>query len=956
MREDFLKLEECAHGSADDPEHRLGKRAHEADTLRVAELWLPSHCDTDCEVANQFIASLSTPISLEIFGSGHGRSMLVRASDRTLSAIASRVCSLWPRARLQILQEDPVGAGPDTGDKELNASILYAEPPYLPLRIWDSFRLGDPIHGLLSAMLGLREDERLWLQILILEKGEPDWLGRIKRRLKTESQRGFIASDNGSNTSGASIVSRAPVMEEFNPAGGFTFLGAILIALILAVLAVQGSWLPVVIGAPLLIAGGGFAWRLLDRGDDPWQGADLSLVRQKVVEQDTFFKVAIRAGAWAASLGRRSELLQRLEAHLGQFAVSGGNRLNLRNHDPGGNGGQSGIPDSEGSSWIWLGSKELAGFWHPPVVNEQVSPGSIPIRSVEVRAPDPRDVRGIYRIGSSFRPDGGTEPVHISQAALRRNILLVGKPGTGKTNLMTHMALAGLQDPDRPAVVVVDPHGDMAERLGGMIDPTDKERVVIMDVGDEEFALTYNPLDPHRSGWDVESVTNSIVDIGQALWTDYWGPRMQNVLKRGVQLLVAVNAERMPEDLLGLSILAAVLNVNHETRKRFIENELQDSPHHAQLSRWFYQYYKSLSPYTRETIIQSVMYKAHRFEEKPLLHLFSAPRSALDLRDILEGRKLLIVNTRMSRQGPELSSFVGSLITNMLLREIARQGDAQEADRIPVLLVIDEFQTFTGVPWQELLAQMRKYGGRVVIGTQSLASLRQDGNGKLPGIITSGVHSLFAFLMNGEDADYLTKYEFGRDRGGPGAETLTNLEPYRAYARIVREDGTMAAPFYFETAPPPEFDAGLAEEVRILRARYSVPYETAEREAREQLTYLERYAGTHMSDGAGSMRARSVGSPLNGSGARSAMLEADEPPTRVASDVRKMIASPWGPDQHREVLGNKEEESREDTPDGGESLVENRVEVDFEGLEDMIATDQDEDLGVDEYPEGGDGR
>jgi len=925
------------------------------DPIRVAELWLPSHNDTDAEVVDQLMASLTTPVAFEYLGSGNGRAMLVRAPETLMHLLVSKIELLWPSAHLQILQEDPVEVEPDAGYRELDTSIFLAEPPYLPLRIWESFRRGDPVHGLLSAMLNLREDEQIWLQILILERGAPGWLKRIKLRLKTESQRGFIVSDGGYITSAHSIVSRAPVIEELNPAGGFAFLGAILLLLIMAILSVKGSWMPLIIGAPLFIAGAGLAWRLLDRGEDPWQGADLSLVRQKIITQDTFYKVTIRASAWASSAERRKELLLRLEAQMGQYAVAGGNRLSLRNHDPGDNRDHSPMREDVAENWMWLGTKELAGFWHPPVVNEQVSPGLIPIRSVEVRAPDPRDVRGSYRIGSSFRPGGGTEPVHISQAALRRNILLVGKPGTGKTNLMTHMALAGMRDSDRPAVVVVDPHGDMVERLGGVIDPTDKDRVVILDVGDEEFALTYNPLDPHRPGWDVETVTNSIVDIGQALWTDYWGPRMQNVLKRGVQLLVAVNAERMPEDLLGLSLLATVLNINHETRKRFIENELKDSPHHAQLSRWFYQYYKSLTPYTRETIIQSVLYKAHRFEEKPLLHLFSSPRSVLDLREILERRKLLIVNTRMSRQGPELSSFVGSLIINVLLREISRQGESREAERIPVMLIIDEFQTFTGVPWQELLAQMRKYGGRVVIGTQSLASLRQSGNGQLPGIITSGVHSLFAFLMNGEDADYLTKYEFGRDKGGPGAETLTNLEPYRAYARIVREDGTVAAPFYFETAPPPEYDAELAEEVRAMRARYSIPYETAEREARERLAYLDRYAGTRMSDGAGSMRTGSLVSSVKGSGARSVLLEADEPLTRVALEVRKMIGSPWGLDEHVEISGYEEEKNRKDIPDGGDPLINDAVGVDFKGLEEMFSTDQDEDLGRDECPEGGDG-
>ncbi|MCJ7823925.1 MAG: hypothetical protein MUP44_03425 [Anaerolineales bacterium] len=292
------------------------------------------------------MASLTTPVALEYQGSGNGRSMLLRVPETSMPLLVSKIGSLWPRAHLQILQEDPVGAEPDTGYRGLNTSCFLAEPPYLPLRIWDSFRLGDPVHGLLSAMLNLREGEQIWLQILIRERGAPDWLGRIMRRLKTESQRGFIISNNSSNTSGASIFSHSPVSEEFNPAGGFTFLGVILIALIMAVLAVQGSWLPVVIGAPLLIAGAGLVWRLLDRGDDPWQGTDLSPVRQKVIEQDTFFKVAIRASAWVASPERWRELLHRLESQMGQFAVAGGNRLILRNHDPGGNGRQSAIQDA----------------------------------------------------------------------------------------------------------------------------------------------------------------------------------------------------------------------------------------------------------------------------------------------------------------------------------------------------------------------------------------------------------------------------------------------------------------------------------------------------------------------------------------------------------------------------------------------------------------------------------
>ncbi len=907
-------------------------RADRGGPIQVAELWLPAHNEIDAVAVGQFMSSLPNPVSLEYLGSGGRRVLLVRAPQAALRYLAGKVVTAWPNAHLRILEADPLEMHAPGASHRYELSFVLGEAPYLPLRTWTSFYHGDPVHTLLAATLGLRREERVWLQIFVGGKGRPEWLEAVQRRLKIESQRGFLASEDALSAIGTAVIAQAPLMTGISLARGGLFLALALAGLVAVLLGVRGARLPFALLSLLVIAGGGLLWRALSRDDDPWRGADLALVRQKVVRQDAFFRVAIRASLRAASQERAWTLLSHLENAMSQYALVGGNRFVLAEDPLEGQGAWPAGPAGDGN-WIWLGPDELAGLWHPPVVDEQVSPGLVPVHGVEVRAPDPRDVQGFHRIGEYFRPDGGMGPVHANGTMLRRNALLVGKPGTGKTTLMMHLALAGMQDPERPALVIVDPHADLANSLYGAIDPAHAGRIVIMDVGDEAYTLTFNPLNTHRAGWDVGAVTNAIVDIGQALWAEFWGPRQQNPLKRGVQLLAAANALRMPDDLLGLSLLASLLNADHDLRRSFIEAELEGSPYHFQISHWFNKHYRSLSRHMRETIIQSALYKAYRFEEEPMLQLFSCPRSVLDVGQIVQDRKVLVVNTRLSHHGAELSNFVGSLMINVVLREIARQGEVEPGSRVPVMVVVDEFQTFTGVGWPDLIAQMRKFGGRFVLGTQNLASLREKRDQDLRGAILSGVSSLFAFLMNGEDAHYLTRFELSRGKGGPGADSLTSLEPFRAYARLVRQDGTITRPFYFRIEPPAAFDEQLAGRVWESRSAYSLPYETALAEAREQFRYLERYGAALLSRGAGGPGARKPVRTSASAQAAGVLLRSEAAEGRPGTSIGEAIPGPWG-------AGREAEERPDRGGEGGGAQALLHPEADpFGELEDLFADD-----------------
>ena len=819
------------------------------DPIHVAELWLPAHNETDEPAYSQFISSLPCPLSLEYLGVGSRRSMLVRGTLSSLKHVAGMIVSAWPSAYLQILDVDPLDeAHNDTSVEKFSVNISLEEPGYLPLRTWLTFLKGDPVHNILSATLGLNSEERLWLQVINLEKGEPLWLRDVKRRLKFEEQRGFVVNE-GNVT--ATSVNAMPI-QQINYKQGFTFVAYIFLALFAALIGIFKGWIWFILASCIAVALGYGLYKLTQKKPDEWYEADLTLIRQKVVQQDSFFKTAIRASVWAKDEARARVLLQRVLSSLSQYTLSGGNRLSVANEalkDTSPWPIKSLLDSPEGKFWGWLSPVELGGFWHPPVNNDRVSPGLIPVRGIEVRAPDPDDVKGFYEIGKYFRPDGVMEPVMVSNATLRHNTFLIGKPGVGKTNLMEHLVLAGLEDPEQPAIVVIDPHGDMASRLIGSIPERHLRRIVLMDIGDQEQILTYNPLDVHSTGWDVDQTSQLIVDIGRSLWSDFWGPRMQIPLQRAVQVIAAANSMRPQDKALGLSLLAGLLNATHDSRKRFMDVELEGSEYKSYVSKYFNGDFKNLSNTLREQIIQPVLSKGYRFEESPMLEYFSSPSSKLKPAEILTDRKILIVNTRMSRYGSELSDFVGSLIVNVLMREITRQGEANKDRRSPVLLAIDEFQTFTKVPWQELVAQLRKYGGRTILGTQSLASLRVD-DPTLVGIIMSGVRSVFGFLMNGEDAKYMSENELNEKDGGPSMSTLTSLEPFRCYARTVRPDGRLTRPYYFVAAPPAEIVPGQEEKVLEARKAYCIDRDTAKKEAVEGLMYLDRYCANILSGGA----------------------------------------------------------------------------------------------------------
>ena len=799
----------------------------------VAEVWLPSRNETEAAAVSRFISSLPVNISLEYFAKGSKRSMLVRGSLPDVKSAGSLITAAYPSASLHFLDKDPSANIPEDGFA-VTGDYGFTGEGYLPLKNFDRYRDYDPVHTILANLLDLGSDECVSIRIILKERQRPDWLDTVLKRIKAEKQKGFVT--NASNEGlGDSIGAYTPV-EQYRTVDlkkasvTVLMIAAWAFVLFLYLMGMTGTMF-IFLAISLLLTF--IRAKMPDQMDDPWYQTDLDMLKLKASNQQEFNTVSIRVITAAGTLERAKELQRRTGTVFSQFALSGGNSIILQ-HIQTGNSSETiqDRPVMEMCDW------ELASLWHIPWSSESVSPGLIPVRGVEMRCPDADEVRGFYRIGGYERPNGDTEGVFLNSKMMKHNMFLIGKPGTGKTTLMEHIAKAAIEDPERDsAVIVIDPHGDMYSRLTGCIPPERINDVVLLDFGDSDYSVPYNPLDVQTSGLTPEKAVQMIVDIGKSLWTTSWGPRMQIPLQRSV-LAIAAHNKSIPygDGADGLSIMGILLNGDGDARMNYIK-EIRDDRIREMLLRYFIYDFNGYNDYLREQIILPVLSKSYRFEESPMLEYFSAPRSVLDPKDIIKNRKVLLVNTRMSELGSDLSDFIGSFIISVILKEISRQGENDPSARIPVELLIDEFQTYSGVPWQELLAQLRKWGGRTVLGTQSFASMMTEDSRDLPGIIMSGVYSIFAFTVNGEDADYLSRNELSEKFGGPSRDTLISLDPYTCYARIMRRDGKLSRPFFFRTVAPVVPDPDIRQDVLDRRDDYARKKSEAVSEA---LGYLDR--------------------------------------------------------------------------------------------------------------------
>jgi len=520
----------------------------------------------------------------------------------------------------------------------------------------------------------------------------------------------------------------------------------------------------------------------------------------------------------------REEVLDRLTAAYRQFhtaaggyfvpyRLSEGKARRLLLHQHGLTGVFTGWQRDLRRSRHILSVADIAVLWHLPQSSDLPD---LPLlergRARTALAPPELTVGHGWKIGTS-RHAGHEVLVFLPQECLRHNLLAVASTGKGKSTLFQHLAQAlcamrvSMGDAGAPGLAFIEPHGDVVQALCGLIPPSERDNVVLVDLATTDYPVGINPLD--MVGKDRDKAVDTLITIAEHLWASSYGSRTENVLEYALKTLADANELLIESDpYQGPDRQYTLLDVMPLLRAASFRHAVLEQVRDRLLTDWWQHYYEPLDAHQQREVTSSVITKLSKFASSRVARrILGQPRSTIDLREVIRSGQHLLVSTASGVVGADLSELVGIVLLGLFEAALAEQAALPPSLRRRYLVLIDEFQVYRGANYQGMLAELRKYGGSFALATQSLAYLdRLDRT--LRATVLANIDHLFAFHMAGEDARLLHELD------GIAEEEVTNLDDFQCYVKLSLH-GQRLPIFSLDLDAPPRPDEDVAQFVRL---------------------------------------------------------------------------------------------------------------------------------------------
>ncbi|MDR3125833.1 MAG: ATP-binding protein [Candidatus Nomurabacteria bacterium] len=455
-----------------------------------------------------------------------------------------------------------------------------------------------------------------------------------------------------------------------------------------------------------------------------------------------------------------------------------------------------------------LNTVELSTIFHLP---DQTN---IPTSQVErqsakqVDGPSVLPEHGLLLGYNEFR--GVKKPIRLQTDDRRRHTYVIGQTGMGKTVFLENLALQDMRS--GLGFAFIDPHGDSAEKLLSLVPRDRVDDVIYFNPGDFEHPIGMNIYEVDKTLSEAEQtrqidfMINEVVEMFVSLFDPnnqgIVGPRMTNIVRYASLLLLS--------DPSGGTFMDVPKILRDPV---FAKSKMQYLKNVDAIDFWTKEWPAAQRSNEAGEVSSWVISKWAKFSTSTMRNILGQLHSGLDLNEIMNNRKILIVNLSKGALGEEESKLLGMMFVMRLQAAAMQRVKIPESERQDFCLYVDEFQNFATESFASIMSEARKFRLNLIVANQFMTQLKDT----IREAIIGNMGTVVCGRIGVTDAELMVKkfepvFDVSDLQNIPNheavAETLINGTPTQAF--------TMHLP-----APMGETDEEVREYIKKLsRAKY----------------------------------------------------------------------------------------------------------------------------------------
>jgi len=301
----------------------------------------------------------------------------------------------------------------------------------------------------------------------------------------------------------------------------------------------------------------------------------------------------------------------------------------------------------------------------------------------------------------------------ITEEDRKRHTYINGGAGSGKSEAIKAIFHHYLSRNMAPALVLIDPHGDVAEQVAKWPELQDGKRLVYIDPSLEPGKTPiFNPLDipdAERNPDDIAIIVKQLIEVFPELIQGLeFTPQMRTLISACLTVLLSVRGSTLSD------LMDFMDDSKNEAWLRYADEVLTGSMYRDYFRRDFMD--KS-SDITKRGIRMRLLEALQG--NPPFLRMISG-ESTFNLEELLNRRAVVIFRLSRGDIGETTSNLIGKFIIARLKAFAFKQGRIPESQRIPVHAFVDECQNFLSESIEIILKEARKFGVHLTLAQQIL--------------------------------------------------------------------------------------------------------------------------------------------------------------------------------------------------------------------------------------------